>query len=72
MMESSPQALVKLNHHPHQTNSVVFGSSGFFSQGSLLAMKMLNYCSELGLRPSQIVYRPNNGDDTPEISIWYH
>lgn len=29
MMEASLQVFVKLNHHPHQTNSVVFGSFVF-------------------------------------------
>lgn len=69
MMEDSLQILVKLNLHPYQPNNVVFGSSGFFSQDSLLATDILNYCSELGLHTSQIVYKLNNGDNNLEISI---
>lgn len=68
-MEASPQALVKLNHHPHQTSSAVLGSSGLFSKCSLLPVDMLNYRSELGLCPLEIVYRLNSSDDALGISI---
>lgn len=35
-------------------------------------MGMLNYCSELDLHPSQVVYRLNSSDDILEISIRSH